>query len=249
MFKVALNAGHHRYNPKRCLKTIDTNETREWVLNARICEKVERLLTAYDGYELLRIDDRTGETDIPLKKGTGKKTRMEKANEWGADIYIAVHHNGGINGGKGGGIVVYTYTKVSSATKALQKAMYDTLIKYTGLKGNRATPLGTANFAECRETKMPAVLLECGFMDSTVDTPIILTEDYADKCAAAITEVIVEKGGLKKKAVATDYRANVLKTCEFEPVTAKYLDAYRYSNELYRALWQCLREGKKRTRG
>lgn len=241
MFKVALNAGHHRYNPKRCLKTIDPNETREWVLNARICEKVEKILTAYSGYELLRIDDRTGETDVPLQ------TRTDKANAWGADIYIAVHHNAGINGGKGGGIVAYTYTKVSSATKALQKAMYDALIKHTGLKGNRSTPLATANFAECRETKMPAVLLELGFMDSTVDTPIILTEDYADKCAAAITEVIVKQGGLKKKKI--DYRANVIATCEFEHITAKYLDAYKYSDELYRALWQCLREGKPRTRG
>ena len=46
---------------------------------------------------------------------------------------------------------------------------------------------------------MPAVLLELGFMDSATDVPIILTEDYADKCAAAIVEVVVAKGGLKKK--------------------------------------------------
>ena len=247
MFKVALNAGHHKYNEKKCLKSIDPNETREWVLNARICEKVEKLLTAYSGYELLRIDDRTGETDLPLKKCTGKQTRMEKANEWGADIYIAVHHNAGVNGGAGGGIVAYTYTKVSTKTKELQKALYNALIAYTGLKGNRATPLATANFAECRETKMPAVLLELGFMDSTVDTPIILTEEYADKCAAAITSVIVKQGGLKKKKI--DYRAKVIATCEFEHITEKYLDAYKYSDELYRVLWECLREGKPRTRG
>lgn len=204
MFKVAFNAGHHKYNPKRCLKTIDKNETPEWVLNARICEKVEKLLKAYDGYEFLRIDDRTGETDIPVKHVTGKKTRMDKANEWGADFYCGVHHNLGIKGGKGGGIVAYTYTNVGDKTKEWQKALYDALIKYTGLKGNRATPLNKANFAECRETKMSAVLLELGFMDSTTDTPIILTEEYADKCAAAIVEVIVKKGGLTKKPTATE---------------------------------------------
>lgn len=33
-------------------------------------------------------------------------------------------------------------------------------------------------------TSMPAVLGEFGFMDSAVDTPIILTETYADRLAA-----------------------------------------------------------------
>jgi hypothetical protein len=46
---------------------------------------------------------------------------------------------------------------------------------------------------------MPAVLLELGFMDSKTDVPVILTEDYADKCATAIVEVVVKRGNLKKK--------------------------------------------------
>ena len=36
-------------------------------------------------------------------------------------------------------------------------------IKHTGLKGNRATPLATADLYECRKSNMPAVLMECGF--------------------------------------------------------------------------------------
>ncbi len=194
MFKIALNAGHGLYTAgKRCLKSIDPDETREWTLNSRIVEKVTEKLTAYTGYELLRIDDPAGKTDIPLK------TRTDKANKWGADLYLAVHHNAGINGGSGGGIVCYTYTKVDQTTKDWQKAVYDSLIKHTGLKGNRSQPLASADLHECRETNMPAVLIENGFMDSTTDTPIILTEDFAEKSAEAIVEVLAEKGGLKKK--------------------------------------------------
>ena len=33
-------------------------------------------------------------------------------------------------------------------------------------------------------------------MDSSVDIPIIITEEHADKCARAIAEVIIEKMGL-----------------------------------------------------
>ena len=194
MIKIAINAGHGLYTAgKRCLKSIDPAETREWVLNSRIVEKVIEKLTAYTGYELLRIDDPTGKTDVPLK------TRTDKANKWGADFYLAVHHNAGINGGSGGGIVCYTYTKVDQTTKDWQKAIYDSLIKHTGLKGNRSQPLASADLHECRETNMPAVLIENGFMDSTTDTPVILTEDFAEKSADAIVEVLVARGGLKKK--------------------------------------------------
>lgn len=194
MYKIALNAGHYMNTPgKRCLKSIDPKETREWYLNDRICDKLENKLKAYTGYSLLRIDDTTGKTNVTLND------RAAKANNFGADVYVSVHHNAGINGGSGGGVMAYTYLKVSDKTKQIQKLLYDKIIEKTGLKGNRATPLTSANLAECRLTSMPAVLLECGFMDSTVDTPIILTEDFAEKTANAICEALVQLGGLKLK--------------------------------------------------
>ena len=193
MFKIALNAGHYMNTPgKRCLKILDPKETREWVLNARICEKVEEKLKEYSGYELLRIDNRDGKTDKSVQ------TRANEANSFGADIYVSVHHNAGVNGESGGGIMAFTYTSVGDATKRLQKLLYNKLIEKTALRGNRATPLSTANFAECRLTSMPAVLLECGFMDSSTDVSVILSEDFANKAADAICEAVAEFGGLKK---------------------------------------------------
>lgn len=205
MFKIALCAGHYlKTAGKRCLKKLDPNETREWVLNDRICDKIEQKLKAYEGYSLLRVDDTTGSTDVSLAN------RVTKANSWGADFYLSIHHNAGINGGSGGGVVAYVYTKVDSTTKDWQKRLYDAIIAKTGLKGNRSTPLASANLYECRKTKMPAVLLECGFMDSKTDVPIILTDDFADKVATACVEVIVAKGKLKKKATTSKiYRVQV----------------------------------------
>lgn len=195
MFKIALTAGHYRYTAgKRCLKKLDKNETREWVLNDRICDKIEKLLSVYEGYELLRTDDTTGEKAIEIEE------RVKKANNWNADFYLSVHHNAGILGGKGGGIVAYVCKGCSDKSKEWQKDLYNSLIKHTNLKGNRATPLASSNLYEVKSTKMPAVLLELGFMDSATDVPVILTEQYADSCAKAICEVIVNRAGLKKKA-------------------------------------------------
>lgn len=196
MFKIALTAGHYYGTPgKRCLKNLDPNETREWTLNDRVADKVEKLLQSYTGWELIRTDDTTGKKDI------GLTARTNAANNFKADFYLSIHHNAGINGGNGGGIVAYVYTNVGAETLAWQKDLYNALIAKTGLKGNRSNPMQKSNLHECRETKMPAVLLELGFMDSKTDVPVILTEDYANKCAEAIVEVLVKKGGLTKKPV------------------------------------------------
>lgn len=196
MFKIALDAGHGlKTAGKRCKKSIDPNETREWVLNSRICEKIEEKLKAYDGWELLRVDDTTGAKDISLSK------RCKAANKFDADLYLSIHHNAGVKGGSGGGIVVYTWKKPDTELQKWQKLFYDALIEKTGLKGNRATPLAKSNFYVLVNTNMQAILVENGFMDSTADTPIILTEDFADKAAAAYVEVLAEIGGLTKLAV------------------------------------------------
>ena len=228
MFKLALTAGHYMGTPgKRCLNTLDPKETREWWLNDRIVDKIQKKLKAYEGIEILRTDDTTGKTDVSLTE------RTNKANKWEADFYLSIHHNAGINGGKGGGIVAITYTKVGAETLAWQKALYDNLIKHTGLKGNRSTPLPKMNLHECRETKMSAVLLELGFMDSATDVPIILSEEFAEKCAVAIVEVIVDMAKLKKSMSDIEY---VQEKCGFSDDTIDYLCKYKYSVDLFRKL-------------
>ena len=194
MFKLALNAGHGKNTAgKRCLKKLDKNQTREWVLNSRICEKIEEILKAYNGCDIMRLDDVTGAKDIALK------TRTNSANNFKADFYLSIHHNAGVNGGSGGGLETYVYTKADKESLEWQEDLYKALIKKTNLKGNRADGTRKANLHECRESKMPCVLIECGFMDSSTDVPIILTDKFAEQVAKACVEVIVKKAGLKKK--------------------------------------------------
>jgi N-acetylmuramoyl-L-alanine amidase len=196
MFKLALGAGHGINTAgKRCLKSLDPNETREWWLNDRICDYVERLLMRYEGYSLLRLDDSDdGEENPDLAD------RVGRANKWGADFYLSVHHNAGINGGTGGGIVAYSHPNSSKASVEWRDALYDALISKTGLKGNRSKGKATSDLYVLRKTSMPAVLLELGFMDSKTDVPVILADEYAQGCAAAIVEVLVKRGGLTEKA-------------------------------------------------
>ncbi len=192
-FLLALSAGHGRNTAgKRCSKALDSAQTREWVLNDRIADKVEVLLHSYAGVRVLRVDDTTGEKDVSLE------ARTAAANAFSADFYLSLHHNAGILGGKGGGIVAYVHPAAEEAAKLWQQDLYSELIGATGLKGNRATPLAKRNLKELRLAKMPAALLELGFMDSRTDVPIILSEEYADRCAEAIVRVIARRAGLVK---------------------------------------------------
>lgn len=181
---ICVDAGHGLGTPgKRCLASIDPRETREWQLNSRIADKLQPMLEALD-CQVMRADDPTGKTDVTLAK------RVYAANAAGADLYLSIHHNAGIHGGDGGGIVIYTAPGSSQQSKVVQRAVYEATVDATGLRGNRANPTPEASLYVLRHTTMPAVLGEFGFMDSTADTPVILTEEFSGQVAEGITAAL-----------------------------------------------------------
>lgn len=213
MFKVVLDAGHGLFTPgKRCLKAFDRHETREWWLNNRICDRVEELLKAYSGYEVLRVDDTMGESDIPLGN------RTQAANRWGADFYLSVHHDAGVQGGSGGGASVIVYTDASEKSVRYQKVVHDCFVSCVGKFGNRSDPMPRKNLHVLRETNMPAVLIECGFMDSAVDVPMILSEEFAKAAAQGLTDALVQIGNLKKK------EEEKVEECKFTDIKGHYAE-------------------------
>lgn len=181
---------------KRCMAALDPKQTREWILNDRIADMLEKALASYD-CEVLRVDDTTGATDVPLKD------RVKKANDWKADMYISIHHNAGLNGKKGGGTVVYYYSN-KAERKAQAQALYNAIVAKTGLVGNRFSKVIKNGFYVIKNTNMPAFLIENGFMDSPTDVPIILSEKHAQNTAEAILSFVVDKLSLAGgKAVTT----------------------------------------------
>lgn len=193
-FKIAIDAGHGLYTAgKRCLASLDSSETREWTLNSRIAEKLQNLLSNYD-VEIIRVDDTTGATDVTLAD------RCAKANLSNVDLYLSIHHNAGANGTESGGLEVYRHSSCTEngETGLWQTAIYDSLINAGVPQGNRANPKKTADFQVLRNTKMSAILCEMGFMDSSVDTSVILTDKFANKAAQGLCNCLVAKASLAK---------------------------------------------------
>lgn len=164
MVKIAYDAGHGINTPGK--RTPDGE--REWTFNNHVVLGFQAELLRYKDVELLRTDDSTGKTDIPLK------TRTDKANNWKADYYISFHHNA--NTSKWGtwtGVETFVYLGNQPKSRALAEAIHPALVKGYGL---RDRGIKQANLHIVRETKMPAILLEGGFMDSTIDIKIM--RDY-----------------------------------------------------------------------
>lgn len=196
MFKIAYCAGHYRNTPgKRIPKTLDPGETREWILNDRVARYFAEAAKAYPQAALLRTDDPTGKTFLDIPQ------RCAKANSWGADLYIDMHHNAGIGGGTGGGVVIYAYPG-SEAGRKFRDAVYAAVIAAGGLKGNRSQPLQEKAYDSLRLANAPAILAEYGFMDSATDAPVILTEAYARKVGYATMEAVARVAGLEKTGAA-----------------------------------------------
>ncbi len=205
MFQLAIDAGHYLQTPgKRIPASLDKNQTREWWLNNRLAQYIERFAPDY-GMEVRRVDDTTGKTLVGLQE------RCDKANDWKADFYLSIHHNAGIDGGAGGGIVAYSYKGSTKNSPVYRDAIYNACIAAGGLKGNRAKPLQEADFHVLKYTKMPAVLMEYGFMDSKTDAPMILTDSYAKKMAEATVAAIAQVAGLAKSAEAEGISLPVLR--------------------------------------
>lgn len=189
MVRIALDAGHGRHTPGK--RTPD--DEREWTFNDKVLRACAAKLNEYQNVEILRLDDPSGETDIPLQARTGR------ANAWKADVLVSIHHNA--SAGKwhgGGGVETYIFPTASTASKDIANRIHPRIVQAMGL---RDRGVKTANFHVLRESRMPAVLTEGGFMDSTVDIHSLRSDTCLRKQGEAIAEGLAVYFKLVKKPV------------------------------------------------
>src|SRR5699024_9444457 len=131
---------------------------------------------------------RTGDTFLSLSR------RANIANSWGADLFVSIH----INAGGGVGYEDYIHTSQNSKTKSgkIQSCINAEMIKATGWR-NRGRK--RANFAVLRQTKMPAILTENGFIDTKTDADKLKSNSFLNKIADGHAKGIAKHFGLKKK--------------------------------------------------
>lgn len=171
--------------------------TREKDLNLQMAFRLEKHLKAA-GFNV--ILSRTNDVFIDHKT---ERSRM--ANASGADIFLSLHNNAMPGNSGVNGIETFWYeydpdyepkingdmhndpTRLRQSEK-LAHAVHNSLISATGAF-NRGVRRDT--FAVLRETKLPAALLEFGFMSNQAELNKLKTASYQETLAKAVTNGVV----------------------------------------------------------
>ncbi len=159
------------------------NDLLEKDINLSVSLKLKNELTKL-GYNVIMI--RTADVEVALQD------RPIVANNAGADIYVSIHTNA-YDSPTAKGIETYSHPDFTE-DGILAKAIHSELVKDKSLftidRG-----LKTANFYVLRETAMPAVLIELGFITNEEDAKILVErqDDFAKAIARGIDNYFNQK--------------------------------------------------------
>lgn len=214
--KIGLDAGHG-------LKTSGKQTPdgiKEWTLNDKVRDKVVNILADYD-CEIINTDNNEGKTDESLS------SRLSTYMKKGCAVFVSIHHNA--NTGKWNnatGVEIFTDNNPTAKDNELAKCIYTRLVKNTGMKGRG---IKKCDFYVINQDKIPAVLVEGGFMDGREDYKIITSDKGQTAYAKAVAEGLIDFLNLKKKkASATTAKkpaATTATTSELYRVRKTWKDA------------------------
>ncbi len=167
--KIAVNFGH---GPKDSgvfdPGAIGPTKYKEATQNEEVGNLVVRKFKA-NGHTVLDIHD--GDLNDVTKK----------ANDWNADYFISIHANASVNPNAQG---VETYALAPGGYgEKMAIAIQRELVEMTDL-ANRGAKF--ANFHVLRETSMPAVLVEAGFISNPDEEALMRTSEFDEKIAESI---------------------------------------------------------------
>ena len=140
---------------------------------------------------MTRTTDNAG-GDVPYTDvGTDLRARTNLANARPAEIFVSIHQNSASTPASG----TETYVKIGAPepTQALAAAIQRSLVACLALpdRGVRER-----SFFVVRETTMPAVLVEGGFLSSPTDVALLAQPDFRQKMAEAIGGAVWSYAGL-----------------------------------------------------
>ena len=214
-YKVSIDAGHGLYTSgKQSCKLTEDLYINGKLVRAKgkvikenefnsFCAKALASALQRHGIQTKFVNDITGKTDTSLN------TRAINANKWGSDIHISIHYNaiGSCSSwqNKCHGVLVLRTANCSTKSITLANKVH------SAIKGNYSHTYGVGvdknwsgfTLAILRQTKMPAILIEYGFMDYKEEAMKMLNPNWYVKLAEDTCKGICDYFGIKYKAPNT----------------------------------------------
>lgn len=160
------------------------NGTTEQAINLSIALKLQKVLEQSGAKVILTRSDENGiyELDsksIKEKKVSDAKNRVEIGNNNFADVFISIHLN------KFPPSQIYRgwqtfYKKDNEDSKILAEFIQENLNKNIEFKNDRLAA-SINNIYVIDNLKVPAVIVECGFLSNPDETELLKTDNYQNK--------------------------------------------------------------------
>lgn len=184
---VVIDAGHGQPDGG----AVSADGVMEEKINLAIAKKVSAILenrcynvimtrVSHDGIH-------TSGNTVREKKLSDMKRRAEIMNESGAEAFISIHMNKFSDPTVFGAQVFYSGNALGSEQLGL--AIQDELLKIDE-KNKRVAKCAENTIYLMKNAKIPAVIVECGFLSNREEASMLNDEAYRDKLAVAIADGI-----------------------------------------------------------
>lgn len=196
--KIMLDAGHGK---ETAGKRSPDGKLLEYKFNREMVKIVLEELNRYYNIETSYTQDPDNDYDMSLSRRV-KNANMEKVNYLisfhgnAYDTYEEIENPSDEDGGiskvqtfnSAQGFEIYVISKGGKAEQLANKILYSV---GNDVEGIRIRGLKVANFQILRETDMPAILIECGFMTNKEECEKMLSEEYRKLLGKAIVKGIL----------------------------------------------------------
>lgn len=172
--KIFVDAGHGGTDPG----AVGNGVTEQYV-NLSVANQLADFLRQ-GGYEVMEYRNTTTE-NVLSGKSADLTNRARTANQWGADYFISIHTNSSPNP-TANGFEAYIY-RYGNAAQPLAESI---VRSFTSRLGSKDNGLRVANFAVLRQTRMPAVLLELGYLSNPTEALNLNSPAWQTEAARAI---------------------------------------------------------------
>jgi N-acetylmuramoyl-L-alanine amidase len=182
--KLYLDPGHGGSDPGA-----QGNGLREKDITLDIALKIRTILT--NGYENIEVRmSRTNDSSKSLNQ------RTNEANSWGADYYLSIHCNAYNGSATGYEDFIHINLSDSSTTAKYQDIIHAEVMKLNQLQDRGQKK---ANYHVLRESNMPALLSENGFIDNARDVALMKQSSWRQNVAQGHANGIAKAFSLKRK--------------------------------------------------
>ena len=177
---IVLDAGHGGPDPGK----VSESGTLEKDINLKIATYLKELLESQNiNIVMTRVEDKDLATETTKRKLSDIKERVKLMENSNADMVVSIHQNSYPDADVYGAQCFYpTESEEGKKLAAIIQQQIITSTKQTKIRETKAND----DYYLLKNSPVPIVIVECGFLTNSKEEQLLLTEDYQHKMAWSI---------------------------------------------------------------